>query len=637
MSLISKYKVELDVFHGPLDLLLHLIKKNEVDIYDIPISTITEKYIEYIDLLKSLNLDMAGEFLVMAATLTHIKSKMLLPIPEMEEEEEEGPDPREELMRRLILYKMFKEASIELTGREVLGRDVFRRGMPVTLDDVRDTDSEEELSIDSTLFDLMDAFKDVLKRFPKDYTLDLTVERFRLTDKINHIMEKMALEKSVIFGDLFPSDASKGEVIVTFLAILELAKSLLLKVFQGDEGSIRLYASAGEGSDALSKVDIVNEEEYSGGGEAAGDKDGGEVLTERDPEKALEEELEKEIEEELDSELGAKPGEELDIESLEAKARELMEEEVAKEARAQESEAKLGLEVEKYSGSGESGENSEYNEDNQNGEVYEAKGNEEENKEDSEDVKEPGNEEEETAEIDSGVDSYKEELSEDSDQSIDDGYGSAEDLIKDIDKDIKEDSHSFEETGEEFGDETGREESPEEMVAEEAPEVVVEESVETQEVELPEEKVEEVQEEAPEVVDDEETSSEVDTEIPINSGNESNDNGEETKAETEVQEKAVEERETEVEPNHSVPASKPSVVIHNMVADLEAGKLKGIESLKDGESETVPGGSETVDKVIKTEEPIEKEETVKPKKSIFGRAWSAVTKMIKKFITGRTD
>ena len=237
------YSVKLDIFEGPLDLLLHLIKRSELEIYDISVSAITEQYLEYVELLKDMNLDLAGEYLVMAATLTHIKSKMLLPITEEEEEEDEGPDPRRDLIRKLLEYERFKEAAIDLGQRLVLGRDVFTRGAPFPVADLGE-DEDASALVDVTVMDLMEAFRDILASAPKDYEIDLTVERFRVKDKINHVMEVMGRDKSVVFKELFAEDATKGEVIVTFLAILEIAKIQLIRVNQTEDGVIRLYLSA---------------------------------------------------------------------------------------------------------------------------------------------------------------------------------------------------------------------------------------------------------------------------------------------------------------------------------------------------------------------------------------------------------
>ncbi|MCK5237341.1 MAG: segregation/condensation protein A [Deltaproteobacteria bacterium] len=251
MSNRVSYKVKLDIFEGPLDLLLHLIKKDEVEIADISILDITEQYLSYLDLIKSMNLDIAGEFLLMAATLIHVKSKMLLPVTEVEAaEEEEGEDPREALIRKLMEYQRFKEVAAELSERNILGRDVFTRGAPFPLADL-DQDYEEPSSlIDITLMDLMEAFKDILKRASAVHEIDITVDRFKVRDKINHIMETLDTGKSMVFAELFPKEATKGEVIVTFLAILELAKLLIIKVHQGKEeddekGTIRVYRSPG--------------------------------------------------------------------------------------------------------------------------------------------------------------------------------------------------------------------------------------------------------------------------------------------------------------------------------------------------------------------------------------------------------
>jgi len=237
------YKIKLDIFEGPLDLLLHLIKKNEVDIYDIPIALITGEYLEYIEMIKDMNLDIAGEFLVMAATLVHIKSKMLLPPDTAEtEEEEEGVDPRDELVKRLLEYQRYKEAAQELSAKELLGRDVFSRGPNVAIEGL-----DEEMGFANvSVFALMDAFKTILARAPKERRIELTVERFKIADKINDVMEKLGRSGSATFTSLFEDGAVRGEIIVTFLAILELAKLLMIKIHQTEDGVIRVYTRADE-------------------------------------------------------------------------------------------------------------------------------------------------------------------------------------------------------------------------------------------------------------------------------------------------------------------------------------------------------------------------------------------------------
>ena len=241
----TAYNVKLDIFEGPMDLLLHLIKREKVDIYDIPISRITEQYVEYLDLLKGMNLDMAGEFVLMAATLIHIKSKMLLPAPELGEEEEEGDDPRGELVRKLLEYRRYKDAAIKLSGRYMLGKDVFTRGIPTDLKGLVDEEEREnaELKVFSelSLYDLMEAFRDLVKKMPKVYEVDLSEERFKVADKVNSILERLSGNESVRFEQFFEAAASRGEVIVTFLALLELAKMLMVKINQSEEGVIRVY------------------------------------------------------------------------------------------------------------------------------------------------------------------------------------------------------------------------------------------------------------------------------------------------------------------------------------------------------------------------------------------------------------
>lgn len=224
------YQVRLDSFEGPLDLLLHLIKKNEINIYDIPIALITQQYLDYLSLMTSLNLSVAGDFLVMAATLVHIKSRMLLPPDEKEPDDEEGPDPREELVRRLLEYKQFKEAASQLDHRERLWRDVFGRepGPPVPAQS-----DDEALLDDVTLFDLVDCLQAVLARTPNKRLIEITPESFTVKDRMNAILESLAEKESVTFLSLFEGQGQRLLIIVTFLALLELARLKLVRIFQG--------------------------------------------------------------------------------------------------------------------------------------------------------------------------------------------------------------------------------------------------------------------------------------------------------------------------------------------------------------------------------------------------------------------
>ena len=223
----SPYTVRLEMFEGPLDLLLHLIHKNEMDITNIPIALITEQYLEYLKLMKVLNLDIAGEYLLMASTLLHIKSKMLLPTSS-EKEEEEGEDPRAELVRRLLEYQRYKNGAAELERRPMLDRDVFVRSAFVD-----DGESKEEERIEVNLFELLDAFRQVLERAKGEAFHEVILDRVSVEEKVQEILSLLQKEKrSMAFHFLFPEQASRRVIIVTFLAILELVKMKLIRIFQ---------------------------------------------------------------------------------------------------------------------------------------------------------------------------------------------------------------------------------------------------------------------------------------------------------------------------------------------------------------------------------------------------------------------
>lgn len=232
------YEVKLDSFEGPLDLLLHLIKKNEVDITDIPISLITEQYLDSIDMMQMLDLDVAGEFILMAATLMHIKSKLLLPPDEVEDGEEDEGDPREELVRRLLEYRKYKEAAQNLEGKDRLDRDSFLRGF---FEDMEDDD--EEAIPDIGLFDLVEALKEVLKAVSEARVHEVHLEPLSVKEKMTLVRERLKKEGSVTFQSLFEKDATRGDVIATFLGLLELIKEKTVKAFQGETfGIIRIMA-----------------------------------------------------------------------------------------------------------------------------------------------------------------------------------------------------------------------------------------------------------------------------------------------------------------------------------------------------------------------------------------------------------
>ena len=227
----SDYKVKLEVFEGPLDLLLYLIKKEEVDIYDIPIERITNQYMEYLTLMQMLNLDVAGEFLVMAATLMYIKSRMLLPVDQqiIDTEEDEGEDPRWELIRQLVEYKKFKDAALQLGQREEEQSKVFpRRAGDVEME----ADAEPPLA-EVSIFDLINAFNEVLKKASaRDDFREIIEERFTVSDKIEEILYTLRDRTEMIFSELFARATSRTEIVVTFLALLELIRLKRLKVRQ---------------------------------------------------------------------------------------------------------------------------------------------------------------------------------------------------------------------------------------------------------------------------------------------------------------------------------------------------------------------------------------------------------------------
>ena len=216
---MEAYTVKVDVFEGPLDLLLHLIKQNQIDIYDIPIALVTEQYLDYIRIMKALDLTIAGEFLVMAATLMYIKSRMLLPAP-IEEEEEEGEDPRAELVQRLVEYKRFKEAAVRLSQQALLGVDVFIR---------------PAREIEADLFHLIDALRELVKRQEIEDFHEVTLDRVTLQDKMTELWDKLqGAKEAVAFSALFTPLSSRLELIVTFLALLELIRSGMLRAYQRD-------------------------------------------------------------------------------------------------------------------------------------------------------------------------------------------------------------------------------------------------------------------------------------------------------------------------------------------------------------------------------------------------------------------
>jgi segregation and condensation protein A len=237
---MSEYKVKFEVFEGPLDLLLYLIKKEEVDIYSVNLTKLASQFIEYIEMMREFDLEIAGEFLVMASTLMYIKSRELLPVDQQAqvEEEEDGEDPRWELIRQLVEYKKFKDAAAKLQELEAHQEGVYPR-LPIK------PVFEEEKPLakpEVTIFDLLNAVNSVLKRFEKrDNPREIYEDKWSVSDKIEHIVKLMTTQTGVRFSELFEDATSRSEVVCTFLALLELIRLKQLVCAQSsDFGEIEI-------------------------------------------------------------------------------------------------------------------------------------------------------------------------------------------------------------------------------------------------------------------------------------------------------------------------------------------------------------------------------------------------------------
>ena len=215
------YKIKLQLFEGPLDLLIYLVKKDHLNIYDIPIAEVTEQYLTYLELMKCLDLNIAGEFLVMAATLIQIKSKMLLPAQEGEQQEEQL-DPREELVQQLLEYERFKQIAQELRQREQNQQEVFKR--PKATVQIPAAPGDQPVYFEASIFDLITAFSKALEETPKDIFYSVVKDEFTLEEKIHTILHQLLLKNSLRLEELFAQAKSKNEIIVTFLSILELIR-----------------------------------------------------------------------------------------------------------------------------------------------------------------------------------------------------------------------------------------------------------------------------------------------------------------------------------------------------------------------------------------------------------------------------
>ena len=246
----TAYNVSLPQFEGPLDLLLHLIQAHQLDILDIPMKLITEKYLEYISLLKASSIDVAAEYLVMAAVLTHIKSKMLLPeMPKDQSDDVEAEmlDPREELVRRLLEYQKFKHAASELGDRGTLGQDVFTR--PVAPAPEKPEDGP---LAPVPVFSLFDAFSKLLERRQLKMDHQVTFDRLTITDRMNELIALLSVKKRVAFEDMFESVTTRFDLVITFLALLEMTKLKMTRLFQSEAYSglyVEYAVTEADGSD----------------------------------------------------------------------------------------------------------------------------------------------------------------------------------------------------------------------------------------------------------------------------------------------------------------------------------------------------------------------------------------------------
>ena len=231
----APYKVRLeDLFEGPMDLLIHLIRKNELDIYDIPIAMITAQYLQYLEWIKLMNIDLAGEFIVMASTLAQIKSRMLLPVHAEDDQE----DPRLEITRPIVEYLRMKSAAEQLSERNLLGENIFVRN-PQRADIVEDAQDEY---IKIGLFELIEAFQKILNKIPSDDRMEFTADKISVKDKISQIADILESKGSATFDELFTDNPTKSDVIVTFLAILEMVKLTLIRLIQHvQSGIMRIF------------------------------------------------------------------------------------------------------------------------------------------------------------------------------------------------------------------------------------------------------------------------------------------------------------------------------------------------------------------------------------------------------------
>ncbi len=261
------FRVALPNFEGPLDLLLHLIKEHRLDIFDIPLALVTEKYLEHLEHMREINLDIAGEFLVMAATLAHLKSRMLLPRQDTAEQaadavaelqQEDVGDPRAELVRRLLDYQKYKDAAEQLARQDILDRDVFPRRVPVEAVPI----PEEEVGLQEfSVLKLIEALDRVLERLAPKLQHEVVREKVSITEAIQRLVERLKGQGSCTFESLFDEQRTRQEVVITFLAILEMVKRRLIKVHQEEPLGAILLSPNGEALERLVPTE-VDESDY---------------------------------------------------------------------------------------------------------------------------------------------------------------------------------------------------------------------------------------------------------------------------------------------------------------------------------------------------------------------------------------
>lgn len=241
----NEYRVNLEVFEGPLDLLLYLIKKNDLDIYDIPVAFLLEEYMRYLDTLRELDIDLAGEFLLMAAELAHLKSKLLLP-EEGVGDEEEGIDPRADLVARLLDFQRYKEVSEQLAERSMLGRDVYVPQAPERVENSADG------PIEGDVYELVEAFSKLLKKVPEAQFHEVAVDRISINDRIYQILDQLKAKATMTLEELLPplTEITKYDIVISFIALLEMARLKMISVYQNESfGSIFLQRAMEEVSE----------------------------------------------------------------------------------------------------------------------------------------------------------------------------------------------------------------------------------------------------------------------------------------------------------------------------------------------------------------------------------------------------